>query len=508
MLIIVFFLFSTSKPVQPEGTPAPAISLPKRKNSYDYQIQMGSRAKRAKINELAEKLMFAGDSESSSEDDENDENNEFIVSYVIERSHDGEIVELSHSSEPNINEENVEASLSVGLNAEEVSDNDTNGSNDSDIQSNASETRIERRSNIWTPGEEFLNLNDAKAFLKALGFTGWYTSTAGGVKLYCRCNKVLRTSKVQCNAQRYILIKSNNLGYQIFFNQYPHNHDDLDTRKQNKFSSELVEFIKTKANENWKPKKTIREINELKLNSQRFQADLTPTAAQIHYILRNDRNKECPPICTLGELIELCEKHKRLPVSEDEPFVIGLAHSSASSKQMWFRMAFTTRRLLQNAANVESICVDATYKLNWNGYPLLVCGTVDKNKSFNLISLACCSNEKEADFSFLFKCTRNAFRKTHIGQAFDPKLLISDAADAIRNAFYNTFSNAQLDIMYYAHVVRNIKKADYKNNANKILIKEDISVLQLSKSREVFEELSALFIKKRDSGRARILSVF
>lgn len=48
----------------------------------------------------------------------------------------------------------------------------------------------------------------------------------------------------------------------------------------------------------------------------------------------------------------------------------------------------------------------------------------------------------------------------HLGRNFKPETLIADGADPIRNAFYESYDSAQLDVMCYAHVIRNCHKLD------------------------------------------------
>ncbi len=42
--------------------------------------------------------------------------------------------------------------------------------------------------------------------------------------------------------------------------------------------------------------------------------------------------------------------------------------------------------------------VDATYKLNWNGFPVFVIGITDSARAFHCIGIAISENEKEIDF--------------------------------------------------------------------------------------------------------------
>lgn len=45
-----------------------------------------------------------------------------------------------------------------------------------------------------------------------------------------------------------------------------------------------------------------------------------------------------------------------------------------------------------------------------------------------------------------------------VGQTFKPKVLISDAAPSIINAFYAVFENAERNIVCWAHVKRNLQQ--------------------------------------------------
>lgn len=74
--------------------------------------------------------------------------------------------------------------------------------------------------------------------------------------------------------------------------------------------------------------------------------------------------------------------------------------------------------------------------------------------------------------------------------------MIADGADQIQNAFYNKFESAKLDIMCYAHVIRNCRKRPFSSNVNKESILSDIALMQLSPNRTTFDMLKDLFIDK------------
>jgi hypothetical protein len=145
----------------------------------------------------------------------------------------------------------------------------------------------------------------------------------------------------------------------------------------------------------------------------------------------------------------------------------------------------------------QHIHADATYKLIWQGFPVLVIGTTDLNKAFHPFGLAICSNEKTKDFQFIFNSLQTAMQKIN-RPLLKPTALISDAADAIKNGFTNVFGSSYNQIMCWAHMKRKVDNRvchiDDKNSAKEIIV--DIEMLQLSNSKEIFKLASKLFIKK------------
>ncbi|CAF4227099.1 unnamed protein product [Rotaria sordida] len=121
---------------------------------------------------------------------------------------------------------------------------------------------------------------------------------------------------------------------------------------------------------------------------------------------------------------------------------------------------------------------DATYKLIWQGFPVLIVGTTDFNKAFHPFGLAVCSNEKTKDFEFIFNSIQVGMEKINKDLLY-PTALISDAADAIKNGFTNIFSSSYNQIMCWAHMKRKINnrvcQIDDKHIAKEII--EDVEML-------------------------------
>lgn len=65
--------------------------------------------------------------------------------------------------------------------------------------------------------------------------------------------------------------------------------------------------------------------------------------------------------------------------------------------------------------------------------------------------------------------------------------MIADGADAIRNAFYEEYSEtATVDIMCFVHVLRNVEKRSFASKNNKPLIIDDIKKMQMAPNKTTF----------------------
>lgn len=134
-------------------------------------------------------------------------------------------------------------------------------------------------------------------------------------------------------------------------------------------------------------------------------------------------------------------------------------------------------------------------------------GTADRLKRFHPVAYACCTHETTADYEFVFESIRNAIEICY-EMKFEPEIMIADGADAIRNAFYNTFPTAELDVMCFAHVIRNIRKRSFSTKSNKQLILDDIRKAQLAPNRNTFLMMTELLCKKWASSEPEFIEYF
>lgn len=168
---------------------------------------------------------------------------------------------------------------------------------------------------------------------------------------------------------------------------------------------------------------------------------------------------------------------------------------------------FSTLYLLNLFKSVEKVCIDSTYKLNWNEFLLTILGTIDRNKKFHPVAFACTTNETVDDYAFVFDAVKKKIKEC-FSTNFEPSILISDAADAIRNGFYRIFPNATVDIMCFAHVLRNVDKRKFNSKNNKKIIMDDIRKLQQAPDKSTFSFMSKLFCEEWTPVEAEFVEYF
>ncbi|CAF4222768.1 unnamed protein product [Rotaria sp. Silwood2] len=126
----------------------------------------------------------------------------------------------------------------------------------------------------------------------------------------------------------------------------------------------------------------------------------TPSCGPMGEFLSEGSTKLGPTSISLGEIEQWClESSQSIPESDDTPFV-------------------------------------ASYQIIYDD--VLIVGTTDLDRHFHLFSMAICSNEATQDFRFIFRALQDGLHKLNF-EEINPDFLITDSADAIRNAFQDVF---------------------------------------------------------------------
>lgn len=352
---------------------------------------------------------------------------------------------------------------------------------------------------IWTE-TEWDSLDAVEEFLDAEGFALFDDKDlAMGQKFYFRCNKIPKDRKRDewCAPQYIIFLPSDSHKIILQFNGCDHNHNALLSKfSPRPVSNDMKTFIADLFDSGVTKTNVVQNmITKARNTQQLFSDEPNPTPRQIKYLLSKYRNHNSKPVIKMGDLSEWCEKRMTFPNEKDEAFVLGFECSTTENDQH-FKFCMSTPHLLDLLSNAKVISIDATYKLNWMEYPLIILGVVDNMKRFHPMVYCCSSHERTEDYTYIFETVKQCIEK-NLKKTFAPKIMVSDAADAIRNGFYNVHEDsAEADVMCFSHVLRNVRKRPFTSKVNKALIIDDIRQIQLASNKSTFELMTDLFIKK------------
>ena len=359
--------------------------------------------------------------------------------------------------------------------------------------------RATKKPRTWIKEKTFNNAGEAKhAITQEGGWSEFYSNTtAEGRKTIFRCNKVKLRGR-QCDAGIYLLFNSVNEEVILFRGKSDHTHHLIQqnsTRIPNDVKMIIKEFYDLKL----KPKAIIEALYERGITA--------PSIRQLNNFLRTLKTERFGSTqISLGEIEDWCiESSKSIPDSDNTGFVVSyeIIYDDDNNNTMddddngnKFRFFVSTKRLLRIASMSKKIHADATYKLIWQGFPVLVIGTTDLDRHFHGLGIAVCSNEKTQDFTFVFQALQDGVKKLNLPE-INPDTLIADGSDAIRNGFEAVFGE-KYTVMCWAHMRRKVVKkieAMVEKMDQEDLI-EDVEALQLAQSEQIFTKASILFIKK------------
>lgn len=354
-----------------------------------------------------------------------------------------------------------------------------------------------RRKFVWVPHGQWNDLDEVLDFLEDEGFVLYDSSDLNiGQKFYFRCKRTPKSKKPYCNKRYSIFLPSHTNEIILLHNNLDHNHAELLAGRKQVMSDEMIDFVNGLFEKGVTQYDAVKKfIEEARRKESILLDEPIPNARQIEYRRKKFRDSNVKPLINMGDLMEWCETHSSYPDNDDEAFVLAHECSSISDKDMQFRFCLSTPALLQKFIGLKQICIDATYKLNWNGFPLVILGTVDRAKKFHPLVYACTTNETTDDYTFIFESIKTAV-EVHFESSFEPTIIIADGAHQILNAFFNVFTSADLGIMCFPHVIRNIRKRQFKVKSNKQLILDDIRKIQKSPNRAMFEMMCDLFCQK------------
>ena len=142
----------------------------------------------------------------------------------------------------------------------------------------------------------------------------------------------------------------------------------------------------------------------------------------------------------------------------------------------------------------NSLHIDATYKLNWQGYPILITAISDADHRTQGVALALLSHKDIGAFEFLLGTFQQAPQRFG-GPNYQSNSIMADGAGAISSAVHNIFGNSCKRGMCWAHMFQNVDKQlpAVGNDLEQNKIKDALRVLQLAPTPVEFQHASQLF---------------
>lgn len=318
-----------------------------------------------------------------------------------------------------------------------------------------------------------------------------------------RCNKVKLRGE-QCAAAIRIVFNSQNEEIYLYRSQAEHTHENIGISTRTYFSEEVKAEIKKLFD--WdhsvKPAKILNHLITQKLTP--------PSKIQVNnYLARLRKEKFGPSTIHLGELHQILIDRSKVPDNNNDAFVVDY---NVNYDENVFKFFISSKQLLQLAINCTHLHADATYKILWQGFPVHIVGTTDRDRAFHCFGMAICTGETTQDFEFTFNALKTGIAK-FFQENYCPNILVSDAAMSIKNAFNNVFS-ANTDIiikMCWFHMRKNVV-----NNASKLVtdkkrrreILDDINYLQIARSEAMFKKMLGLFIIKWETSEKDFINYF
>lgn len=106
-----------------------------------------------------------------------------------------------------------------------------------------------------------------------------------------------------------------------------------------------------------------------------------PKSKIISYLAQLRKEKYGDVTVSASEIRTWCESRK-VPSNEENMYVLRhyiVAESYDPAKQD-LKVVVSTRRLMRNVFHSNKLQTDGTFKLVWQGYPILIVGSTDKKK--------------------------------------------------------------------------------------------------------------------------------
>lgn len=278
--------------------------------------------------------------------------------------------------------------------------------------------------------------------------------SAAGTKVTYRCNFVKYRGQ-QCAAAIYLLYDATNQSVHLYRTDSEHNHDDANIKSNavDKIPAAVADEIRSMHNIGMKPKAILFNL---------VRKGLAPPKKTklVTFLTALRKEKFGSEKLHYGTLEKWLKEKSMVPADKNEPFVVtySVEMNEENFEDSKFRFFVSSHTLLHNAINVEKAHTDATYKLCWQGFPILLIGMTDSDRKFHPFGVCVSTNESAVDFEFIFRALKDGVQQL-FGVDIRPEVLICDAGKSIHKGWATVFPHlADNIVMCWSHMRRNVVK--------------------------------------------------
>lgn len=343
----------------------------------------------------------------------------------------------------------------------------------------------------WIHETTFKSKKEADDFLIRENWAYQYRNKSeNGIRITFRCKHVKFRGE-QCAAGVALLFDSRNEDIHLYRALTEHTHQN-----HSNAVSELPADVKQAIRELYE--NSVTKPKSIVTNLVHKKFDVPPSSLLKTFLKKLNEEKYGKEKLNCGTLEKWLAECSPVPDSDTQPFVLNYEMNYEDEEKIDFRFVVSTKLLLNQAIGCEKLHVDATYKIIWQGFPVLVVGTTDMHRAFHPIGVAVCTNEQERDFEFIFASVKDKIRSI-FDSNFDPEYVIADAAAQIRNAGKKVFGIDIKIIMCWFHMHKNVSDkvpTFLKELSKQSQFMADLEILQVAKTQEIFNKALVLFMNK------------
>ena len=307
------------------------------------------------------------------------------------------------------------------------------------------------------------------------------------------CKYAQKTRYHKCNYQIKVVFPCKDLDV-IVEDCDSHEHilkdDYVESNQVYRWGSSATEIIVLGIKSGASPKVILRNMRE----NGCFQTVPEPTSQQLYNKIANMKKVlKSETVENTHDLREKIKEFLEVPDNDIEGYVpYENIQDEKEDEETRFTVIFATKRTLSFLKKSSCLNVDATYRLNWHGYPVVVVGCTSPSGKFFASFTALTSHEDSNTWEEIYAFVHSL--------GVHPKFRMADGAQAITKAGSKVFSSCPEcqnsdRLMCWSHTIRAvqakikaIEKLD-KNIAKQIL--NDLENVQYSVNDDTFEPMIA-----------------